>query len=64
MRQSYIQALTKALLPYWHRVQLFMQDDVRVHTATVTRDFLNQHYINPIDWPAYLRDLNLIKHLR
>ncbi|KNG52888.1 x-pro dipeptidyl-peptidase protein [Stemphylium lycopersici] len=61
--QSYIQALTKGLLPHWRRSQLFMQDNARVHTAAVTRDFLNQHHINPINWPAYSPDLNPIEHL-
>jgi transposase len=61
--QSYKQALTKGLLPHWRRSQLFMQDNARVHTAAVTRHFLNQHHIKPIDWPAYSPDLNPIEHL-
>jgi transposase len=61
--QSYIKALKKGLLPHWRRSQLFMQDNARVHTAAVTRDFLNQHHINPINWPAYSPDLNPIEHL-
>jgi hypothetical protein len=47
--QSYIQALKKELLPYWRCSQLFMQDNARVHTAAVTRDFLNQRHINLIN---------------
>ena len=40
-----------------------MQDNARVHTAAVTREFLREHHINTIDWPAYSPDLNPIEHL-
>jgi transposase len=61
--QNYIQALAERLLPHWHRLQLSMQDSARVHTAAVTRDFLNQHHINPVNWPPYSPDLNTIERL-
>jgi transposase len=61
--QSYIQALTEGLLPYWRPSQQFMQDNARVHTARSTRAFLAEHHITPITWPAYSPDLNPIEHL-
>jgi transposase len=61
--KSYIEALTKGLLPHWRRSQLFMQDRAGIHRARVVRSFLQQHYIKTIDWPPYSPDLNLIEHL-
>ena len=42
---------------------LFMQDNARPHTAAITTDFLNQHEIHTMDWPAISPDLNPIEHL-
>jgi transposase len=61
--QSYLEALRKGLLPYWRRTQLFMQDNARIHTSRVVRQFLTDHYINTITWPPYSPDLNPIEHL-
>jgi transposase len=61
--QSYMQALTKGLLPYWRRSQLFMQDNAPIHKSRVVRAFLDEHHINTIDWPPYSPDLNPIEHL-
>jgi transposase len=46
--QSYLEALRKGLLPYWRRTQLFMQDNARIHTSRVVRQFLTDYYINTI----------------
>jgi transposase len=61
--KSYIEALTKGLLPHYRRSQLFMQDGAGIHRARVVRSFLQQHHINTINWPAYSPDLNPIEHL-
>jgi hypothetical protein len=61
--QSYLEALRKGLLPYWHPTQLFMQDNARIHTSRVVQQFLMDHYINTITWPPYSTDLNPIEHL-
>lgn len=61
--KSYIKALTKGLLRSWRRSQLFMQDNARIHTAAATRNFLREHHITTINWPAYSPDLNPIEHL-
>ena len=40
-----------------------MHDNASIHTARAVREFLAEHNINVIDWPAYSPDLNLIEHL-
>jgi hypothetical protein len=35
----------------------FQQDNVRVHTARATRDYLQQNSINVMNWPALSPDL-------
>jgi transposase len=61
--KSYINALTKGLLPYWRRSHLFMQDGAGIHCSRAVAEFLHRHHINTIDWPPYSLDLNLIEHL-
>ena len=61
--QSYISTLQRGLLPNWRRTQLFMHDNVRIHTAGAVRDFLDEHHIRTLDWPAYSPDLNPIEYL-
>jgi transposase len=61
--QSYIQALQQGLLPHWRASQLFMHDNARIHTAGVVVNFMETHHIQPIEWPLYSPDLNLIEHL-
>jgi hypothetical protein len=46
--QSYLEALRKGFLSYWCRTQLFMQDNARIHTSRVVRQFLMDYYINTI----------------
>jgi hypothetical protein len=40
--QSYMEALTKGLLPYWRRSHLFMQDGAGIHRARVIKSFFQQ----------------------
>jgi transposase len=61
--QGYLEALRRGLLPYLRCTQLFMQDNARIHTSRVVRQFLTDHYINTITWPPYSPDLNPIEHL-
>ena len=61
--KSYMEALTKGLLPHYRRSQLFMQDGAGIHRSRAVRSFLDQHHVNTIDWPAYSPDLNPIEHL-
>jgi transposase len=61
--KSYIEALTKGLLPYYRRSQLFMQDNAGIHISHAVRAFILRHHINTIVWPPYSPDLNPIEHL-
>jgi transposase len=40
-----------------------MHDNARIHTAQVVANFIANYEIQPIEWPLYLPDLNLIEHL-
>ena len=42
---------------------IFQQDNARPHVARVCRQFLANHNIQPLDWPAYSSDLSPIEHL-
>jgi transposase len=42
---------------------MFQQDNARAHTARATMDFLQQHNIRTMPWPALSPDLNPIEHL-
>jgi transposase len=61
--QSYINTLTKGLLPRYRRSQYFMHDNAGIHTSRKVRAFIQQHHINVISWPPYSPDLNLIEHM-
>ena len=50
-----------ALGPHQHH--MFQQDNARAHTTRATRDFLQQHKIRIMPWPAFSPDLNTIVHL-
>jgi hypothetical protein len=47
--KSYMEALTKGLLPHWRRSQLFMQDGAGIHQSHAVAAFLQHHHINTID---------------
>jgi transposase len=61
--QTYIKTLKQGPLPYWHRSQLFMQDNARIHTLRTARAWLSLKHITPIEWPPYSPDLNPIEYL-
>uniref|UniRef100_A0A672GCT7 Tc1-like transposase DDE domain-containing protein n=1 Tax=Salarias fasciatus TaxID=181472 RepID=A0A672GCT7_SALFA len=42
---------------------MFQQHNAHAHTAILTRDFLQQHNIRTLPWPALSPDINLIEHL-
>jgi hypothetical protein len=48
--KSYMEALTKGLLPHWQCSQLFMQDGAGIHRSHAVAAFLQHHHINTVDW--------------
>jgi hypothetical protein len=56
------QVLRPHVVPHFarHQNKTFQQDNVRVHTARATRDYLQQNSINVMNWPALSPDLNPI----
>jgi transposase len=61
--KSYIQALEEGLLRNYQRGDLFQQDNARIHTARITREWLQRHHINVVNFPPYSPDLNPIEHM-
>ncbi|GFW08621.1 transposable element Tcb2 transposase [Trichonephila clavipes] len=42
---------------------LFMDDNARLHSATIVDECLQSEDITRMDWPAYSSDLKLIEHV-
>ena len=42
---SYIQALKKGLLPFYQPSQVFQQDNAKIHTAVLTKEWFKTHGI-------------------
>ena len=61
--RSYIQALEEGLLDNYSPGEWFMQDNAPIHTATHSRDWLEDHGVATMDWPPYSPDLKPIEHL-
>ena len=60
--------LNPVLLPLLGRQRhnqnlIFQQDNARPHSARVTQDFLRQHGVNVMDWPAVSPDMNPNEHM-
>jgi hypothetical protein len=50
--KSYMEVLTKGLLPHYRRTKLFMQDNVCIHCSNAVKAFHLEHQIICIKWPA------------
>jgi transposase len=61
--QSYIKALEEGLLPYYQPGDQFLQDNARIHTSKVTKEYLERHGIWTVNHPPYSPDLNPIEHM-
>ena len=46
-----------------NRRLIFQQDNARAHIARITRNYLTQHGIYILEWPAVSPDINCIEHL-
>jgi transposase len=42
---------------------IFMHDNAPIHTSNIVKDWLSDQEFITMDWPAYLLDLNPIKHV-
>lgn len=62
---TYTDILRENLLPVNlpNRGMTFMHDNATPHTARMTRNFLNDHNIRLLDWPAQSPDMNPIENL-
>jgi transposase len=61
--KSYIETLTKGLLPHYRRSQQFMHDNAGIHRARKVQEFIRRHRIRVINWPPYSPDLNPVEHM-
>ena len=59
------QVLRLHIVPYFirHHHNTFQQDNARAHTARDSNDFLQQHNMRIMPWPAQSPDLNPTEHL-
>ncbi|TKA70157.1 hypothetical protein B0A49_13150, partial [Cryomyces minteri] len=59
---SYVEVLEDQLPEYYKPGMKFMQDNARIHTAKATKEFLEEHGVETIEWPPYSPDMNPIEH--
>ena len=61
--RSYLDALHDQLPRCWIPGLVFMQDNAKIHTAKVVKEFFKEMGIPLTDWPPYSPDLNPIEHV-
>ena len=58
--------LDNVVVPYIQRVpgpRIFQHDNARPHVARITREYLQAHNVNTLNWPALSPDLSPIEHI-
>lgn len=61
--KSYRKILDEHLAPIMDDDAIYMHDGASIHTAHIIRDWLRDHMITIMNWPAYSPDLNPIENL-
>jgi hypothetical protein len=61
--RSYLNVLKEILPTNYDPDLIFMQDNVRIHTAKKVKDWLRDNSIKCMEWPPYSPDLNPIEHM-
>lgn len=59
---SYREVLEEGLLPWYEPGDVFQQDNAPIHNVGATKDWLEEHGVWVINWPAHSPDLNPIEH--
>ena len=62
---KYLEILQTELPPFFHqeRNALFMQDNSTPHTAAIVTNWMQQHGVERLPWPANSPDLNPLENL-
>ncbi len=61
--KSYLKTLEEGLLPNYRPGDAFVQDNASIHKSAAVKDFLEDHGIWTLEWPAICPDLNPIEHM-
>ncbi|ETV78810.1 hypothetical protein H257_07640 [Aphanomyces astaci] len=64
---AYAYTLSDHLFPYidyhFRRECIFQHDNASIHASKETKEFLNEHNVHVMDWPAKSPDLNPIENI-
>ena len=60
---AYCLLLHDVLIEFYEPGQAFLQDNARIHTAKLSKEFFESHGVWVVKYPPYSPDLNPIEHL-